>query len=437
MRPDGSKGSIHLPYQDSQYDRAVPGTWYVTAPAGRGPGAGTTMRSISTELKLFFVFVAACVVAGAVAAGTASRIYERNVQEAALATLQTASDAFAAQERSDVEKLAATLDALLASDALREAFVARDRERLLAAAAPLFATMKARDRITHWYFIEPGPAPAVFLRVHRPELHGDVVERATLRIAAETKELGAGKELGKTAFALRAVRPWFQDGKLLGYMELAEEIDHFLGAAKARTGDEYGLLVKKKFLDEKAWAAVLGPRANTWNDRPDVVVVDTTTFTEGIIDYDGDVEAIPDGGLTLDEIERGDRAYVRGIFPVRDAGGRKVGGLFVLHDFTRHHAAMSAARLQTFVALVAIALGCAAAVAAAAHALVFRRLTRLRADLEAEAEDARLPPGRLVQPETDDELDRLEALFHRALFPARGRDEPPEDDPGTATGSGR
>ncbi len=395
------------------------------------------MRSLSTELKLIFVVLALCVAASLVAARTASGIYEKNVEEAALATLQTAAHAFAAQERSDVEKLGATLDALLANDDLRAAFVARDRERLLAAASPLFATMSERDRITHWYFIEPGPPSTVFLRVHRPELHGDVVERATLRIAAETRELGAGKELGRTAFALRAVRPWFHEGKLLGFMELAEEIDHFLGAMKTRTGDEYGLLVKKKFLDEKAWAAVLGPRSNTWNDRPDVVVVDTTTFTEGIIDYAGDVEAIPDAGLTLDEIERGDRAYVRGIFPVRDAAGRKVGGLFVLHDFTRHHAAMSAAQLQTSLAFLAIAVACTAAIAAAVRVVVFKRLARLRRELEGRAEETTLPPGRLVQLESEDEIGRLEALFRRVLFPTRGRDEPPGDAPGSAGGPGR
>src|SRR5512140_842429 len=272
------------------------------------------MRSLSVELKLIFAVVAISIAASLVAARSAGGIFRQNVEEAALASLQTAADAFAAQERSDVEKLASTLDALLANEDLRAAFVARDRERLLAAASPLFETMRARDRITHWYFIEPGPAPTVFLRVHRPELHDDALDRATLRIAAETMDLGAGKELGRTAFARRAVRPWVRDGKLLGYMELAEEIDHFLGAIKSRTGDEYGLLVKKKFLDERAWAAVLGPRSNTWNDRPDVVVVDTTTFTEGIIDFGGDLEMIPDAGLSLDEVERGDRSYVRGIF---------------------------------------------------------------------------------------------------------------------------
>ena len=156
--------------------------------------------------------------------------------------------------------------------------------------------MRARDRITHWYFIESPPARTVFLRVHRPELHCDVVERATLAKAIGNGDVGAGKELGQTAFALRVVRPWIRDGKVIGYMELAEEIDHFLTAMKARTGDEYGILVKKEFLDEQAWSRILGARANTWNDRPDVVVVDTTIFNLGIADYQGDLADVPEQG---------------------------------------------------------------------------------------------------------------------------------------------
>jgi hypothetical protein len=392
------------------------------------------MRSLSVELKLIAAVLSTCLVAGLVASRIAGGILERSLEDAALATLRNAADAFGAQERSDVEKLASTLDALLANEDLRAAFIARDRERLLAAAAPLFATMSSRDRITHWYFIEPGPPATVFLRVHRPALHGDAVDRVTLRIAAETRDLGAGKELGRTAFALRAVRPWFHAGKLLGYMELAEEIDHFLGAMKARTGGEYGLLVKKRFLDEEAWANVLGPRSNTWNDRPDVVVVDTTTFTEGIIDFDGDVEAIPDQGLALGEIERGERAYVRGIFPVRDASGRKVGGLYVLHDFTHPHAAMRAGRVRTLLALLAVAAASAAAICGIVRLLLFRRLARLRRELEARAAEAGLPPGPVVRPRSEDEIGRLESLFLRLVFAGRGRDEPPGGARGSAGG---
>ena len=388
------------------------------------------MGNLSVEIKLGVAVLAVCLVAAVAGATVSGTIFERGVEDAALSSLQSASDAFAAQERAEIEKLASTLDALLANDELRAAFVARDRERLLAVASPLFETMRQRDRVTHWYFIEPEPAKTVFLRVHRPELHGDRVERSTLQKAIESGELGAGKELGQTAFALRAVRPWFHQGKLVGYLELAEEIDFFLAAMKARTGDDYGLLVKKKYLDEQSWAKVLGPRANTWNDRPDVVVVNTTTFTDGIIDFSGDLEAIPERGQTLGEAVHGERAFVRGIFPVRDASGQKVGGLFVLHDFTRHHAALRAGLLQSSLAQLALGAAAAALVVLLLHRLVFARLARLRLALEARAREEGLPPSRIVELESGDEMGRLEGLFRRLMFPARPRPEHGDAPPG-------
>ncbi len=384
------------------------------------------MRSLSLELKLNFVIAVALLGAALAGAWMSGLVVERSVEEASASALRTAAEAFAAQERAEIEKLASTLDALLAHDELRKAFVARDRVRLLDLAAPLFETMRERDRITHWYFIEPEPSQAVFLRVHQPQLFGDRVERATFLKAKATRDLGAGKELGLTAFALRAVRPWVVDGKLIGYVELAEEIDHFLTALKSRTGDEYGLLVKKRFLDEAAWAKVLGPRANTWNDRPEVVVVDTTTFTEGIIDYQGDLEALPDGGVPLGAVLRDDAAVMRGLFPVRDASDRIVGGLFVLHDFTAQHAAAQGATRRFWMMLVGLATLVAAVLSGVLHLLVFSRLAQLRRRLEARAAAEGLPPGRVIQA-SDDEVSRLESLLERAIFPSRGRDEPPRD----------
>jgi hypothetical protein len=392
------------------------------------------VRSLSVELKLVAAVVVACVAAAVLGAQLAHHTFEENIEAAALGTLQRAADALAMQERSEVEKLASTLEVLLANEELRSAFVARDRDRLFSLAAPVFAALRQQDRITHWYFIEPDPARTVFLRVHRPDLHGDRVERATLVRAIETRDLAAGKELGQTAFALRVVRPWFHAGKLLGYVELAEEIDHFLGAMKSRTGDDYGLLVGKKYLDEQAWARVLGPRSNTWNDRADVVVVDTTTFSEGIIDFEGDLEAIPERGAMLGKVVRGDRAYVRGIFPVRDAGDRKLGALFVLHEFSAQHGAIRAGSLQTFLLFLGVEIAVAAALLVMIRRLVFARLERLRRDLEAHAEAQGLPPSRYVELESDDEIAGLERLMTRVLFPARAMPDPDGAAPQSAAG---
>jgi hypothetical protein len=384
------------------------------------------MRTRALEIKVV-ASVAAVLLAAAAASGpVAGALVERSVEQAALTTLQRAATAFSGKEEADIEKLGAALDAILANEALRDAFASRDRARLQELARPLFETMRERDRITHWYFIDGDAERRVFLRVHKPELYGDRVERITLRRAAETREIGAGKELGRTAFALRVVRPWFHDGQLVGYVELAEEIDHFLTALNSGTGDEYGLLVKKKYLDERRWAEVLGPRANTWNDRPDVVVVDTTTLTQGIVEYDGDLEDLPDAGRALGEVERDGRAYVRGIFPVRDAADRKVGAVFVQHDFTAMHLAVKAGAGRAALALLGIAVLAAGAVGALLHLLVFVRLDRVGRRLEERAVADGLPPNLLLHL-AGDEVARLEALASR---PAGAASAPRDAAPG-------
>jgi hypothetical protein len=375
------------------------------------------MRSLSVEAKLALIVLVLTVLSGVAGSRLVGHIFEHRVEDASNSTLAIAANAFAAQEAAEIEKLSSTLDALLANDRLAAAFASRDRKTLLEATTPLFDTMKKRDRITHWYFIEPQPSRAVFLRVHRPELHGDVVDRPTLMRAIETGDVGAGKELGQTAFALRVVRPWYRGGKLIGYMELAEEIDHFLTAMKARTGDEYGILIKKEFLDEKAWARILGSRANTWNDRPDVVVVDTTIFNKGITDFQGNLGDVSEQGESVEELIDGERAWIRGVFPLRDAGGRKVGLLFVLHDFTPYHSAVRAGIIQSFFVMIAFSLVTAALLAICFRLLVFGRLERVRRQAERAADDAGIPPERVVQL-GGDAFRRLEALFERII---RGR----------------
>jgi hypothetical protein len=378
------------------------------------------MRSLSVEVKLALALTLLALAVAFVAARLTTASMERTVEAAAAVSVRHAAEVFDAEERAELEKLAATLDALLTNPELRDAFAARDRPRLLAASAPIFELMRERDGITLWYFHLPESDGTVFLRVHRPELHGDRVERATLRRAEATRELGAGK-LGKTAFALRAVRPWLVDGKAIGYVELGQEIDQFLRGMKARTGDDYGLLVKKRFLDEKAWADVLGPRQNTWNDRPEVVVLDTTSFTAGLVDFEGDVELLPDEGRVLDHVEREARAFVRGISPLRDATGRKVGALFVLHDFTPQHAALEGGASRIHATLLFLCLAGAVATFTLVHLLVFRRLALLRRGLEARAATETLPQARVVRLRSEDELGRLEALFDRIVSPSRDR----------------
>lgn len=355
---------------------------------------------------------AAVVGIGLAAALVAGRVGERVLEQAASESLRAAAGMFATLQRSEVDKLAAALDVLRSRQDLREAFLARDRARLAAIAGPVFDELRARDGLTHWYFIEPNRT--CFLRVHRRELFGDRIERVTLARAAETGNTASGMELGQTAYALRVVRPWFADGRLIGFLELSEEIGHFLVRMKQETGNDFGLLARKKFLDEKAWYRVSGTGRDTWNARPDVVVVDTTSFGQGLIDFPGDVGDLPDDGLLLDEEERGGKAWIRGIFPVRDAADRRVGAMVVLHDFTATH--MSLERGRSRIAAVVVLFSVLAFLASwlALERLLLRRLERAVAALEA--------GGR--GDDTGDEMQRLERLAAMRQPDARQSDAP-------------
>jgi hypothetical protein len=243
--------------------------------------------------------------------------------------VRRAAAAYAELERVDIGMLSRELDALIADPAIVEPFRARDRDRLFAAALPRFEALRARHNITHWYFHDREPARTCFLRVHAPGAHGDVIQRETLSQAIATQKIGAGKELGKTAFALRVVRPVRAGGVLVGYMELGEEIDHFLRRMKAVTGDDYALFIDKARVDRRELARVRGE--DHWDERRDVVLVESTLADERSADIGVPLRLISDSGNALGQTRSGSRSFAYGAFPVRDAAGRVVGALFVRH----------------------------------------------------------------------------------------------------------
>lgn len=372
------------------------------------------MKNLSIKVKVA-IAVAACLVAIAGANAFLARSnYRRDMDYAGEQAVRLAARSFVSIEKREIDKLSTALDALLGEPAFAALTSLRERERLLDAAAPIFKELKARHKVTHWYFIDPAPARTCFLRVHRPDLRGDVIDRQTLLAAIRTGETAAGKELGQTAFALRVVRPFEVSGKLIGYMELGQEIDDFLDRMKAETGDDYALVVQKKFLSATAWAATRGERPNNWGDDPEVVAVDATSPEPGIAGTSADVRDVPDGGRYLGPVERGPRLFVRGVVPVLDAAGRRVGGLFVLHDVTslRDRLFSEQANVVLIVAVVAVVM--LSLLYLLFELLVFRRLSRMtqamqRLSIRLAGGDYDV--GGTIHPSTSDEIGKFETFL--------------------------
>jgi signal transduction histidine kinase len=293
---------------------------------------------------IFFILgLAAANVAGVVYLFNVSN--NKNIELITRSCVRHAQLAFKDLEKNTENMLSAALETLLSNEEIARVFSSGDRDRLYRVVHPLFEKLKRQNNITHWYFLDPEPAKTCFLRIHAPHIYNDVITRATLDRCVETKKFAFGKELGKTALALRAVHPYKYGGQLIGYMELAVQVEEFFQALKQQTGNEYGLLVKKKYLDRVKWASVTNEKGtrDNWDDMEHLLLVNATCQCIHWKNFQKrleDIEHIPEEGLVLEKVSSGKEHFVRAIFPFYDAAGRKAGGVFVVKNITPIYAAM-------------------------------------------------------------------------------------------------
>lgn len=364
------------------------------------------LTQIRTKVMLAVVVVAGLV--GAAVLAALESVWSHSSKVLADQVLTTVRGGMEQLGAEDTRMLGATLHGLMRDPALLALFAARDRDGLQKQAQPLFDELKKEFGITHWYFIEPDGT--CFLRVHQPGQHGDVIKRATLALARE-KGQGTGTELGKTAFALRVVHPYSDgEGKLLGYMETGEEIDHFLGLLKAQSGADIGLLVDKRFLDAKEWEGVRSGHGlpNNWDESPDAVVVGATTAEPGLMRQRLDLEAMPATGRVLDLEERDDRTFLRAVFPMEDASKRRVGGVYIRKDVTASMEQIRAARRNISLVVAGLMAALAAVLTLLLRRLVFGRLEQV---IDAATRVVGGDVQTVIKPQARDEVGELEKLL--------------------------
>ena len=197
------------------------------------------------------------------------------------------------------------------------------------------------------YFIEPDGT--VFLRVHRPEQYGDKLARATFKRAAETKMTASGLEMGANFFSVRCVKPVAYKGSPIGFMEIAEEIDHIFSQMKAITGNDTSLLLEEKFL-EKYHTAFRDEKVGSFTI---MYPTNRNVSIQLAKKLEEDIEkALKEPAVPV--IKLGGSTYAVGISSIKDAFGTTAGVILSHRDVSPLYAAMwkgIAATISVFVAV--------------------------------------------------------------------------------------
>lgn len=262
--------------------------------------------------------------------------YKESLNTMVMEKVRHSEQAFQGLEGQDIKLMSSTLEAVLTAEGLKNVYLTGDRERLYEYGQPFFNKLKERYGITHFYFHKPDGTN--FVRLHDRKIYGDRIDRFTFKKAQSSGQFAGGMELGKTAFALRVVAPYYDNGKPIGYVELGQEIDHFLKLLKGNSNDEYMLIADKEFLNKEDWASVRKEAGlpdnwgelekHLWVSRPAANPVAKDCFTEETL------EEVEKGATLIKGFTGEKNGFACGGFPITDAGGRHVGAILSLIDIS-------------------------------------------------------------------------------------------------------
>ncbi len=293
------------------------------------------MKSERIKLQIFIPLILAILVVFFTVIIGIYELQKVNIDNQFKRRLKSVNTLFRTELDQGSELLSGLIDFIEKDKALQEAWLARDRERLLRIALPIFNEINTERRVTHFCFHNTDKIN--FLRVHNPPCHGDTIDLFTLNSAVRKGKVVSGVELGPFGtFALRVVHPWRIDGDLVGYIELGEEIEHITENLHNILNIDLVFIINKSLLKRDIWEEGLGMTGKTdrWDIFDDVVVIDKTfrTIPEELIDYIGIYRQYPD--LAKPQILIGKRILRVGFMKLLDAGNRVIGEIIVLNDIT-------------------------------------------------------------------------------------------------------
>ncbi len=328
--------------KNGNYEGTVPAVW-ANSPIK------PVQRGLLVPLGVTFLFLLVGFVVVLIA------LHQHTLDQASRTVLDDISNQLSRSLAEQSGALCAVADMIEDNKSVCDALKARDRQHLLEVYERVFTHLRSEHSITHLYF--HGSDRVNILRVHKPEKHGDLIERFTIEEAERTGHVASGIELGPLGtFTLRSVVPVFDDDTLIGYIETGKEIEDILGSIAQRQGIELAVSIHKKLLKRTQWEAGMKmlSREAKWDRFPRNVLVfcslpELPAECNRFVDETGHEHR-----STAAEVVFNERCWRVLVTVLVDASGKEVGDLIILSDVQEEVAASE--RLVLYVIGVTLAL---------------------------------------------------------------------------------
>ncbi|NOR56927.1 MAG: diguanylate cyclase [Sulfurimonas sp.] len=223
------------------------------------------------------------------------------------------------------------IDFIQNKDEITKLFLEQNKEELNNSIKEIYSRLSINVDLTHMYFIKTDGS--VLLRVHDYEREQDIIDRTTFKKAKERESLFYGLEFGpKKNYTLRVVRPWFVDGKIIGYIELGKEIDKIMNDISASLNSIIYIAVKKELY--KNASEFVKQRLLTKMQTRDYYIVYNTFTIPKEMEYILS-ETLVHKDITLEGVE-----YYTSKEKLSDVSGEELGYFVFLTDVSLEHSVM-------------------------------------------------------------------------------------------------
>ncbi|MBF0634692.1 MAG: PAS domain S-box protein, partial [Nitrospinae bacterium] len=278
--------------------------------------------------------------------------------------------------------LSLALELITAENSVKQALRNSDRAGLLSEYTQVFDRMHTDNNLTHFYFLDKNRT--CILRVHKPSKFNDKINRITAIEAEKTGKLASGIELGPLGtLTLRAVQPVFENGQLVGYVELGKEIEDVLQALHIASGVELAMVIRKKYLDRQSWEGgmrMLG-REGDWDMMPRNALIYSShgRLSEAFLSWADRTADDHIHSQTDKEVDLNGKNWRLSFSAMEDASGKELGDLFIMFDITQEKA--------VFIRLISICIASGAVLLALLLSAIYVLLYRTDAGIHAQQEN--------------------------------------------------
>jgi len=339
-------------------------------------GHESDARSVTSGVRLRVLIPLAVAMLILIATFVLMFVFEAGKRQAedSARTAASVENMFKAQSTEGVQVMGSIMELVMGDRRLEAALRARDRKTLFAVSEPIMKEIRAKNKITHFYYFRPDRT--TLLRVHVPDNYGDRIDRFTLLEAERTGKPSWGYELGPFGTATqRVVYPWYSNGKLIGYLEMGIEFEHVIESVHKLLNVNIFVAIDKKFMNREKWEQLrnrMGKKAD-WNEFPEIVVPYRTepAIPPPIAAYLADLK---DSHIRrIFEATWDQHVSQTIVMPFTDQRGRILGELLVLQDIC----AATAEHRRAIIGIIAFCM----IISGALMAIFFVLLGRVQNDM--------------------------------------------------------